>query len=226
MYRIFAGVFFKECIKTRLCMLALSVFSLAYMAWIWLGVHRLFLLDHPEIVWYRVMDLGQIPYAALAALPVTCACVFCCCQFLPEIRDERLRISLHLPCGMALLMLAHFLFGLLFLALLYLLDGLLLTLILQRHFPQEAVHMAQLTSLPWFLAGFFAYLCTAHTLLEPQHRSRLMGLLLGLGLCTPLLVKTTPGALAPALPWFALLLPLLLAGLLLPCMNFRHRRVQ
>ena len=111
-------------------------------------------------------------------------------------------------------------------ALILFVAGLLLTLILQRHFPQEAVHMAQLTSLPWFLAGFFAYLCTAHTLLEPQHRSRLMGLLLGLGLCTPLLVKTTPGALAPALPWFALLLPLLLAGLLLPCMNFRHRRAQ
>ncbi|MBQ3058859.1 MAG: hypothetical protein IJD16_00880 [Desulfovibrio sp.] len=226
MYRILAGIFFKECIKTRLCMLVLTLISLTYMAWIWLGVHRLFLLDHPEIVWYRVMDLGQIPYGALAVLPVVCACIFCCCQFLPEMRDERLRISLHLPCGMAQLMLAHFFFGLLFLALLYLLDGLLLTLMLQRHFPQEAVHTAHLTSLPWFLAGFFAYLCTAYAILEPQRRSRLVGVLLGLGLCAPLLLTTAPGALAPALPWFALLLPLLLAGLLLPSMNFRHRRVQ
>lgn len=224
MGRIFAAIFFKECIKTRLCLLMLTVATLLCMGWIWLGVRQLFLLDHPEIVWYRVMDLGQIPYGILAVLPVIRACVFCCCQFFPEMRDERLRISLHLPCGIAPLIMAHLLFGLLFLALLSLLDGLLLTWIMGVYFPEEATAIALLTSLPWFLAGFFAYLCTAYALLEPQRRTKLMGAILGVGLCAPLLLTAPPGALAPAVPWFAALLPILLLGLLHPAMNFRHRR--
>lgn len=225
MLHIIAGVFYKESIKTRLCMAGLVAASLIWLGWLWLEVRHLFLLDHPEIVWYRVMDLGQMPHTSLAFLPVICGLVFCCCQFLPEMRDERLRISLHLPCGMAPLMLAHFLFGLLFLSLLSLLDILLLLLMLGQHFPAEAVKTALFTALPWFLAGLYAYLCMAYALLEPQRRARLTGIVLGFGLCTPLLLKVQPGALAPALPWLALPLPLLLVGLLLPAMNFRHRRI-
>lgn len=226
MFRVFAGVFYKEFIKTRFCLLMLAAGSLAFMGWIWLGVHRLFLLDHPEIVWYRVMDLGQIPYSALTFFPAVCACTFCGCQFLPEMRDERLRISLHLPCGMAPLILAHLLFGFVFLFLLYLLDILLLLSMMGRYFPHEAVFMALATCLPWFLAGFYAYLCTACAILEPQKKAKLMGVMLGIGFCAPLLSRAAPGVLAPCLPYFALLLPLLLVGLLLPSMNFRHRKVQ
>lgn len=226
MFRIFWGVWYKEAIKTRACTLILLLLSLIFMGWIWLGVNRLFLLDHPEIVWYRVMDLGQIPYSALTFFPVACACVFCVCQFLPEMRDERLRISLHLPCGMAPLMLAHLLFGMAFLAVLFLMDSLLLILMMGRFFPHEAVREALHTCLPWFLAGFYAYLCTAYAILEPQKRAKLMGVILGVGFCAPLLDKAVPGSLVPALPYFFFLLPVLLAGLLLPSMNFRHRRVQ
>ena len=104
------------------------------------------------------------------------------------------------------------------------LDGLLLTWIMGVYFPEEATAIALLTSLPWFLAGFFAYLCTAYALLEPQRRTKLMGAILGVGLCAPLLLTAPPGALAPAVPWFAALLPILLLGLLHPAMNFRHRR--
>ncbi|MDO5484655.1 MAG: hypothetical protein Q4F27_07065 [Desulfovibrionaceae bacterium] len=226
MVRIFSAFFFKEFVKTGVCMAVLTLSSAAFMTWQWLNVRRLFMLDHPEIVWYRVMDLGQVPYAALAFLPIACAFVFCCCQFLPEMRDERLRISLHLPCGMVVLVLAHLLFGLCFLSLLFLGDALLLMLILGTCFPEEAVSTALLTSLPWFLAGLIAYLCVAYAILEPQRRAKLMGLLLGLGLCVPLLGKAAPGSLVPALPCFALILPLLIIGVFLPALNFRHRRVQ
>ncbi len=222
--RVLCGVFFKERVKTGPCMLMLSAGSLLFLGWLWLDIRRLFLLDHPEIVWYRVMDLGQIPHDSLTLVPVLCACVFCCFQFLPEMRDGRLRISLHLPCGTAPLVLAHLLYGLCFLALLYGLLGLGLVLILRTFFPPESVIRALLVSLPWFLAGLYAYLCTAHVLLEPGRRARLLGLQLGVGLCTPLLLKTTPGSLVPLLPFLVAGLPLLLVGLLLPALHFRYRR--
>ena len=90
----------------------------------------------------------------------------------------------------------------------------------------EAARLALLTTAPWFLAGLYAYLCMTCCLLEPRPRARLLGLLLGGGLCAPLLIRTAPGSLAPCLPAFLLLMPLLVIGLLLPALHYRHRRTE
>lgn len=219
-------IFFKEFLKTRLGMGLLLAGNLAFMAWIWLDIRRLFLRDHPEIVWYRVMDLGQLPYTPLAFLPLLGGIIFCCFQFLPEMRDERFRISLHLPCAMPALILSHLLYGLTFLSLLFALDALVLALICRAAFPPETTHQALLTSAPWFLAGLYAYLCMAHCLLEPRRKARLLGVLLAAAICPLLLDKTTPGAFAPSLPWLLAGLPVLAVGLLLPALHYRHRRTE
>lgn len=226
MILLLRSIFFKEFLKTRAGMALLCAGNLAFMTWLWLAIRRLFLQDHPEIVWYRVLDLGQIPYAPLAYLPLCSALVFCCFQFLPEMRDERFRISLHLPCGMAPLILAHLLFGLLFLTLLYGLDALVLVLLCHSAFPPEAARLALLTTAPWFLAGLYAYLCLAFCLLEPQRKARLLGVMLAAGICPLLFARAAPGAFAPSLPFFAAGLPVLAAGLLLPALNYRHRRIE
>lgn len=82
MILLLRSIFFKEFLKTRAGMALLCAGNLAFMTWLWLAIRRLFLQDHPEIVWYRVLDLGQIPYAPLAYLPLCSALVFCCFQFL------------------------------------------------------------------------------------------------------------------------------------------------
>lgn len=226
MPHVVCSIFYKEFFKTRLGMVLLLGGNALFMGWLWLDIRRLFLLDHPEIVWYRVMDLGQIPYMPLTFLPAICGCIFCCFQFLPEMRDERLRISLHLPCAMPVLILSHLLYGLTFLSLLFALNALALILISHAYFPPDAVLLALQTTAPWFLAGLYAYLCMTCCLLEPRPRARLLGLLLGGGLCAPLLIRTAPGSLAPCLPAFLLLMPLLVIGLLLPALHYRHRRTE
>lgn len=65
MILLLRSIFFKEFLKTRAGMALLCAGNLAFMTWLWLAIRRLFLQDHPEIVWYRVLDLGQIPYAPL-----------------------------------------------------------------------------------------------------------------------------------------------------------------
>lgn len=226
MLRVVMNLFFKEFVKTRLGMALLLAGNMLFMGWLWLSVRRLFLQDHPEIVWYRVMDLGQIPYAPLTFLPLISGVVFCCFQFLPEMRDARLRIALHLPCDMALLILAHLFYGLLFLTLLFGLDALALAAICRVGFPLDMVQMALLTAVPWFLAGLYAYLCMACCLLEPQRKARLLGGLIAMGVCPLLLGKVAPGSLTPSLPYFLLGLPVLAVGLLLPALHYRHRRVE
>ncbi len=226
MRRVVSAVFFKEYVKTRACAAGLLVLNALCLGRVQLELHRLFLQEHPEIVWYRVMDLGRIPYASLTFLPVICGIVFCCFQFYPERRDERLRLSLHLPCGTAPLISAHLAYGLGFLILLFALDAAAVLFMLSRTFPAETRITALLTCLPWFLAGLYAYLCAAWCLLEPGRRARIPGLIMGVAVCAALTARHAPGALAPALPFFALGLPLLTAALLLPALHYRYRRVR
>lgn len=93
-------------------------------------------------------------------------------------------------------------------------------------FPPEAARLALLTTAPWFLAGLYAYLCLAFCLLEPQRKARLLGVMLAAGICPLLLARAAPGAFAPSLPFFAAGLPVLATGLLLPALNYRHRRIE
>lgn len=130
------------------------------------------------------------------------------------------------PAAWLPLILAHLLFGLLFLTLLYGLDALVLVLLCHSAFPPEAARLALLTTAPWFLAGLYAYLCLAFCLLEPQRKARLLGVMLAAGICPLLLARAAPGAFAPSLPFFAAGLPVLATGLLLPALNYRHRRIE
>ena len=51
-------------------------------------------------------------------------------------------------------------------------------------------------------------------------------MMLAAGICPLLLARAAPGAFAPSLPFFAAGLPVLATGLLLPALNYRHRRIE
>ena len=98
----------------------------------------LFILDHAEIVWYRVLYLDQIHYAPMRFIPLFSGLLLGFAQFLPEMNAERMRLSLHLPLSSYLVMLGHLCVGLLAVLLTLCLDFGLLVLITARYFPWEA----------------------------------------------------------------------------------------
>ena len=219
------AILYKETIKMRLAWLLLFLFNTAFMIWLFIGVRHLFKLDHPEVVWYRVITLGQEHYSAIRVVTLLVGVVVACVQFLPEMRDERLRLSLHLPTSSNTVILTHLFAGLLAIGLLYLCDGLILVAITLLYFPSDVVPTMLWTVAPWMLAGVTGYLGTTLALLEPGLRLRVFILALTAGLVSPMLARRMPGDFANALSLFALVVPLLLLASLLPAYHFRHRRV-
>ena len=220
------AVFYKEAVKLRLPALVLLLFNAVFLAWMFVDVRHLFRLDHPEVVWYRVIGLGQVPYDAITFIPLLSGLLFACIQFLPEMRDERLRLSLHLPVGSNSVILAHLAAGLLGLGLLYLCNVAFLVWTTLHFFPYNVLSSMLLTYLPWLMAGLIGYLGLTLALLEPGLRQRVFNLLLTAGLIIPLYETADPGAYAPTLPVFSLVPLLLLLAVLLPAYHFRHRRVE
>ncbi len=217
------AVFYKEAIKTRYMMAFLFVFNILYMAWNFISLRRLFMQDHSEVVWYRTVNLGQIPYADMMFIPCITAAIFCIFQFLQEMRDGRIRIALHAPCDSNLIILLHALFGMLFLSAIFVCDALILYTGMVHYYPPEVGISALITVLPWFIAGFYVYLGGAFVLLEPQPKRKILAAIVYLGLCLPLFLYKNAGFYGDILPYFILLIPMMFYSIALSADDYRNR---
>lgn len=161
------SILLKEYLKLRGHAAAALLLNLAVMAYIYTAMRKLFLMDHAEVVWYRVMHLGTLFYDPFMYLPAITGLFIATAQFLPETVSQRFRISLHLPLPPHVLVLGHIMVGLAALAAIVALDLAALSLMTASRFPHETVVSAVLTALPWGLAGVTSYLGGALVLLEP-----------------------------------------------------------
>lgn len=220
-----ASIFYKEYLKIRRAWLIIASCNLLLLAKIFIDTRQLFLQDHAEIVWYRVMHLGQMNYEMFQYAPLLTGLSLSCFQFLPEMTGERLRLSLHLPFSPHRLILAHVITGLAAVALIIGIDLVALTAIESTYFPVESVHTALFTVLPWCAAGLSAYLGGTLGLLEPNIKRRLFNLAIAAGVTGLFLHHAAPAAYAKALPLLLAFMLLLAPAVLLPGYHFRLRRV-
>ncbi len=222
-FSMLKSVFYKERVKTASMAGILFLVNMAFMGWIFLSIRRLFALDHSEVVWYRVMNLGQIPYDAMAFLPLMTAIVFCLFQFLQEMRDARIRISLHLPCDSSTIVLFHALYGLVFLAIIFIFDALALFAISQYYFPFEFSISALETALAWFVAGLYAYLGGAFLLLEPLKKRKFLAFLITFIISMQLLIFDTASFYNAVICLFILLLLPMFYAIAISAEDYRDR---
>ncbi len=221
----FSAIFYKEAIKTRHMMLLLFAANMLYMAWNFIILRRLFMQDHSEVVWYRTVNLGQIPYDGMMFVPFVTGVIYCIFQFLQEMRDGRIRIALHAPCDSCLVVLLHALFGMCFLTGLFACDAVILYISMVNYYPPEVGISALITTLPWFIAGFYVYLGGAFVLLEPQPKRKVLAALVCFGLCLPLFLYTNTGFYVDVLPFFILLIPCMFYSVALSADDYRNRWV-
>lgn len=219
------SIFFKEYYKIRWLLLVVLLANLGVSIVVLVATRQLFILDHPEIVWYRVLHLGQINYAGFKYIPLFTGLIIAVLQYLPEMWQQRLRLSLHLPVSSSRLVSAHMFIGLTGFCVAILPDALILTWMTDLFFPREAIGTVWLTVLPWFMAGAAAYLGATLVLLEPNVKLKTVNMAVCAGTAGLYLQTTVPGGYAKILG--VLVLPLILMALsaVLPAFRFRYRRV-
>ncbi len=220
---VLSSIFYKESIKTFPMALGLFFLNTCFMIWNFVVLRQLFILDHSEVVWYRVMNLGQIPYQDLMFIPLMSAIAFCLFQFLEEMRDARIRISLHLPCDSSSIVLFHAFFGLVFLSLLFSFDIIALLVMLRYYFPSEICFSAFVTTLPWFLAGLFAYLGGTFVLLEPQIKRKSLGVVITFIICLELLSFHSTAYYENIIYVYFILLPCMFYSIAVSADDYRNR---
>lgn len=223
LYKNALAIFYKEMIKMRYAALCIGLANILFVAWNTLLVRGLFIQEHSEVVWYRVMNLGQIPYESLWMLPIITAILFCCIQMLPEIRDGKIRIVLHAPCDSRLMLQFHLLFGMCFLIVLFMLDMGIMLYVLHYFFPLEAVQTASVTMLAWFLGGILCYIGCCFLLLEPQMKRRILIFFIFGGMILPLFLYSDAGFYRNILAYFFALIPVCFMATAVAADDYRNR---
>jgi len=209
------ALMWKEWLKARGVFALLAAAHAA--AWCALAVElgAAFASEHPEMLWYQALVLGNVFVDVLRHLPWAGGAALAVAQHLPETRGKRLRLTLHLPLSMNAVTACSLAVGVGLVLTLALADAAAAWLLLARHFPAEAVRPQVLALLAWQGAGLAAYLAASFALFEPSLWGRLHALALGGAATAVFLAPLKPGAWSTGAPLaLALLAPLALAPFL------------
>ncbi len=158
----------KEWIKMAPWIGVILAAHLLFGIWFYLKMAHQFRVEHAEMIFYQANQIGRLFYEDMRYVPLVTGIAIGLAQFLPEIIRGRLRLAMHLPIGLAPLILAHLGIGLAVLLALLALDVAILVISVGNFFPGPFVASAVATALPWMLAGIAAYLGTALVLIEPD----------------------------------------------------------
>ena len=185
------AIFYKEWIKMR-CFYPLSaLFLFGATAYALLRVQRVITFKGAAHVWEVMLEKEVVFIDILQYLPALLGVLLAVVQFVPEMAQKRLKLTLHLPFPQWKMILLMSGIGLGALALLFIVQ----TAVLWGYF--HALQAPELVA---------RILLTAWICLEPTWKRRLANLLIAVGVCRIFFLSDTPQAYDGMLSWLALLL--------------------
>ena len=198
------AIFYKEWIKThRYFWLALIV-SLLFVAYAILQLQRVINFKEVGHLWEILLSRDTVFIEILTYLPLCTGMLMACVQFIPEMQQKRLKLTLHLPYPERRMIFLMLLAGLLQILSIFVLSLVLLGVYLQSILAPELSGRIMLTAMPWYIAGIASYLLTAWICLEPTWKRRIVNLLIATGLIRIFFLSAVPQSYDSFSPWLLL----------------------
>lgn len=209
------AIFYKEWIKTRWYFLLMAAVSISFTAYALLRINRVVTFKGADHLWAILLTRDNTFIDRLSYLPLLGGIALAIVQYVPEMVQKRLKLTLHLPYPQQKMITGMLAAGLAELLLLFALQYIIMYGYMQALLPVELVSRILLTATPWFICGIHAYLFTAAICLEPTWRMRIVNLLLMAGTTRLYFLQDTPEAYNSFIPW------LLVAALMVTTLVFR-----
>lgn len=188
------AIFYKEWIKTRLFWIFAMVVSICFVVYSLLRINRVIEFKGVGHLWEILLQKDTVFIDVLQYVPLIIGLIFGVVQFVPEVQQKRLKLTLHLPYARNKMILTMLAFGLMLLVSIFGVNYLMLGVYLDRVLAGELVERILLTALPWYLAGIMAYLFTAWICLEPTWKRRVIYALIALGVLRICFLLAVPQA--------------------------------
>ncbi len=186
------AILYKEWIKTRIYFSVSLVISLAFIVFLILRLQRVAHFKGVAHIWEIMLSHDVVFIELLNFLPAVLGLLLAIVQFVPEMQQKRLKLTLHLPFHQQKMILMMLSVGLGEILLMYLVDYAVLYTYLQSILVPELTWRILVTSLPWYICGITVYLLTAWICLEPTWKRRFVNLLLACGIVRIFFINDVP----------------------------------
>jgi hypothetical protein len=197
------SLFFKEWIKSRWVLLVTLLVFAGIIAYTFITMSTELRVLGADVVWESIIQKGITHFDYLKYLCLLAGVMLAVVQYAPEMTNKRLKLTLHLPLPEYRIVLSMLLFGMVSLAVLFLLVYGAVSIGVNSYYPVEIAQWNLAALLPWLWGGLAAYLLTAWISIEPVWRQRLFDTVIALCLLKLFYFDELPGAYAPLLPWLA-----------------------
>lgn len=197
---MFKAIIYKEWIKTRKAVLLATITFAGFIIYTFINTAQMFRNGGAVQTWATVImnDIPLIPY--FQWLPLLAGMLVAVTQFVPEMVNKRLKLTLHLPMKEVTTMVYMLLYGIIVLICLYIVTYIVLLFILSTYFPAQILAANVYCSLPWFIGGIAGYLLVSWIIIEPIWRQRIMNAVFAILALSVLFTKAPSGAFLPMLP--------------------------
>jgi hypothetical protein len=198
------SLFFKEWIKSRWALLVMLLVFAGIIAYTFIIMSTELRVLGAGVVWESIIQKGITHFDYLKYLFLLAGILLAVVQYVPEMINKRLKLTLHLPLPEYRIVFSMLLFGILSLAVLFLLVYGAVSIGVNSYYPVEITQWNLAAILPWLCGGFAAYLLTTWISIEPVWKQRLLNIVIALCLLRLFYFDEIPGAYTPLLPYLIL----------------------
>lgn len=184
------AIIFKEWIKTRMVFAISLVLAVSVALYAVLMMNRLIELKGAEHLWLIMLLKDNTFVDIIKYVPLVIGLAVGVAQMAPEMSQKRLKLTLHLPYPQGRLIALMLLSGLCELFVIYFLQAAIIATYDFSILPVELVERVMLTTLPWYFAGFTAYLFVTAICLEGTWRRRIVLSLLAIAVLMMYFLQT------------------------------------
>ncbi len=168
------SVLFKEWLKMKSAFWGLLGLWLIVVVYIYFDIAYQLKFFEASIIWYNITVLGMQFYYVLYYIPLLTGLILGITQYVPEITEKRLKLTLHLPVNESKMLLVMSGVGSIMLIAIYAFSLILLVLVSSHYYAKEITYSMLATIIPWYLAGLILYFSASMIILEPIWKRRLL----------------------------------------------------
>ncbi len=187
-------MYYKERIKTRWFYLIAALVLFGFSIYTDLNISRIIGLKGAAHIWEVAITRDAIFIQMLTYLPLMVAVAAAVVQFVPEMTQKRLKLTMHLPVSYVKSVYSMVLYGLGMLTAMFALNLLILYVAVAHFFTFEIVKHIMLTALEWHLAALIAYPLTSWVVMEPTWKVRVANIALSASVIYLFFSDATPEA--------------------------------
>ncbi|MBP5419019.1 MAG: hypothetical protein J6Y72_04340 [Bacteroidales bacterium] len=176
--KFFLSLSYKEWIKVRLYVAIAFAIALALLIYLYSDVALQVRMEGYPTLIYKYL-IGSHILTAFDMLPIVAGIAVALSQFLPEMLNKRLKLTLHLPAPELNIISSMLLFGIAVYTVIMIFTYVGISVILSNFLPREYVHLELMTFVHWAIVGLTAYGFSTAVCIEPTMQYKISIALIG-----------------------------------------------